>query len=255
MEQSKNKRANNILVAVIALSIVAIVVISMFTMASKRGDNNPDSVADSTITSDSQNTINSKNSEDVKKDADTKESSSATESKKEIKSSESKAESKKEEVKSTVKEEKETFILPVSGSVTKEFSIDTPVFSITMNDYRAHTGIDISCEEGSPVAACAGGVIKNVVNDPMMGTTITIEHADGIFSSYMNLNETLPGEIKVGAVVEKGQLIGAVGNSAIIEIASEPHLHFEMTQGAAYVNPLTLLDASSISVMSENITE
>ena len=28
--------------------------------------------------------------------------------------------------------------------------------------------------------------------------------------------------------VEKGQSIGTVGNSAVFEIADEPHLHFEM---------------------------
>ena len=56
-------------------------------------------------------------------------------------------------------------------------------------------------------------------------------------------------------MVEKDQLIGAVGNSAIIEIASEPHIHFEMTVSGAYVDPLTMVDASSVSVMSENIVE
>ncbi|MBE6606355.1 MAG: M23 family metallopeptidase [Ruminococcaceae bacterium] len=259
MEQSKNKRANNMLAFVIALSVVAIVVITMFTMASKREEVPVESSSDSQITSKIKQTIlDGNNSEkNTEKNSIANNESSQSESKKETKSSETakQEEKKNEAVKPTVSEEKESFDLPVVGTVTKEYSIDTPVFSITMNDYRAHTGIDISCEEGSGVSACAAGVVKHIVNDPMMGTGVTIEHADGVCSSYMNLNETLPEDIIVGAQVEKGQLIGAVGNSAIVEIASEPHLHFEMTLSGAYVDPLSMLEEKSISVMSENIID
>ncbi|MBQ4137314.1 MAG: M23 family metallopeptidase, partial [Clostridia bacterium] len=55
--------------------------------------------------------------------------------------------------------------------------------------------------------------------------------------------------------VNKGQLIGAVGNSAMIEIANEPHLHFEMTAAGAYIDPLTMINGVSVSVMSENIVD
>ncbi len=259
MEQSKNKRANSMLFFVIALSVVAIVVITMFTMASKREKAPVESSSDTQITSEiKQNDLDGRNSEkNSEKQTTSNIGSGQSETGKEAKpSNTTKSEEKKSEaVKPTVSEEKESFDLPVIGTVTKEYSIDTPVYSITMNDYRAHTGIDISCEEGSGVSACAGGIVKHIVNDPMMGTSVTIEHADGVASSYMNLNETLPEDITVGAQVEKGQLIGAVGNSAIVEIASEPHLHFEMTLSGAYVDPLTMLEDKTISVMSENIID
>ena len=263
MEQSKNKRAGNMLKFVIGLCLVAIVVISIFTVASKREEKPvTDSKVNSEQTSDTLGAVADMPKSDTQKPEssgtqvkDTEAALTSDKSTKESESAKNDNTKKNETVKQTVVEEKETFDLPVNGTVTKQFAIDTPVFSVTMNDYRAHTGIDIACEEGSAVGAAASGVIKEVVNDPMMGTTVTIEHADGICSSYMNLNENLPDDITVGSVVEKDQLIGAVGNSAIIEIASEPHIHFEMTVSGAYVDPLTMVDASSVSVMSENIVE
>lgn len=44
-----------------------------------------------------------------------------------------------------------TFFMPFDGIVTKEFSGNIPVFSITMNDYRVHAGVDIEAAEGSYV--------------------------------------------------------------------------------------------------------
>ena len=46
-----------------------------------------------------------------------------------------------------------TFISPVSGVVTKGFSADVPVFSETMNDYRVHSGVDVSASAGEAEAA------------------------------------------------------------------------------------------------------
>ena len=43
--------------------------------------------------------------------------------------------------------------------------------------------------------------------------------------------------IEKGATVTAGQLIGTVGDSAMTEVAQEPHLHFEMTVGGLQVDP------------------
>ena len=41
-----------------------------------------------------------------------------------------------------------------------------------------------------------------------------------------------------GVEVKAGQPIGAIGDTALIEVAEEPHVHFEMTEGGVAVNPL-----------------
>ncbi|MBQ6676415.1 MAG: M23 family metallopeptidase [Clostridia bacterium] len=130
-----------------------------------------------------------------------------------------------------------TFRAPVSGSVYAEFSVAVPVFSNTMNDYRTHAGVDVSAEIGDPVYACADGVIDDVYEDPMMGQTVKISHADGFESVYRNLSAVLPEGIEKGASVRAGQMIGAVGDTALIECEDEPHLHFELLLTGEPVDP------------------
>ena len=43
--------------------------------------------------------------------------------------------------------------------------------------------------------------------------------------------------VSEGQKIEKGQLLGSVGDNAPFEIADEPHLHFEMTLNGENVNP------------------
>ena len=130
-----------------------------------------------------------------------------------------------------------TFAAPVSGSVYAEFSVAVPVFSNTMNDYRTHAGVDVAAGIGDPVYACADGVIDDVYEDPMMGQTVRISHADGFESVYRNLSTVLPEGIEKGAAVRAGQMIGAVGDTALIECEDEPHLHFELILAGEPVDP------------------
>ncbi len=137
-----------------------------------------------------------------------------------------------------------TFISPVSGVVSKAFSADVPVFSETMNDYRVHTGVDVTAGAGEAVLASAPGVIGAIWDDPLMGKCMTVVHEAGYVSTYKGLYETLPEGIAQGTKVEAGQPIAAVGESALIEIAEEPHVHFELTKDGVNVDPCTLVTFS-----------
>ena len=130
-----------------------------------------------------------------------------------------------------------SFTAPVSGSVYAEFSVAVPVFSNTMNDYRTHAGVDVAAGIGDPVYACADGVIEDVFEDPMMGQTVKISHADGFESVYRNLSTVLPDGIEKGAAVRAGQMIGAVGDTALVECCDESHLHFELLLAGDPVDP------------------
>lgn len=132
--------------------------------------------------------------------------------------------------------------MPVDGLIVKRHDMVNAVFSVTMNDYRVHQGIDIECDMGAEVLACAYGTIKTVGYDPFMGYTVVIDHGDGLLSYYQNLAEESADGISVGATVYAGQQIGLVGESAIIEIADEPHLHFELELDGKLIDPMTLLD-------------
>jgi len=142
------------------------------------------------------------------------------------------------------------FTLPVTGTLSKGHDATLQVFSSTMNDYRVHLGIDITTQEAAPVYAAAKGIICRIWTDPMMGNCIAIEHDGDSMTIYKNLAIDYPTGITEGATVNAGQLIAAVGNSAMIEIAEDPHLHFEMTIGGLMVDPLEYFDTAELTSLS-----
>lgn len=129
------------------------------------------------------------------------------------------------------------FSRPVEGEIVKGHSLDNLVFSETMQDYRVHRGVDISCKLGAEVVAFADGTVSAVTDDYFYGTTVAITHSDGMVSYYMNLNPELEEYITVGAEVKSGEAIGKVGTSARCELADNPHLHFELKVNGTDIDP------------------
>ena len=140
-----------------------------------------------------------------------------------------------------------TFSLPVSGAVLKKHDPTLQVFSNTMNDYRVHLGVDIVTEAAAPVYAAADGKVEKIWEDTMMGYCIAIKHGGASYTIYKNLAKELPDGIAEGVTVRAGQLIASVGESAMIEVADEPHLHFEMTVSDLSVDPLKYFDEQALS--------
>lgn len=142
--------------------------------------------------------------------------------------------------------EKLSFVCPVSGTLIKDYSADIPVFSLTMEDYRVHCGVDISADAGTNVLAAASGTISKVEFDPLMGQTVEITHSEGCVTIYRNLQTKMPEDIEVGASVDAGDVIGYVGDTALIEISDSPHLHLEMKKDGESVNPLSFIKFESV---------
>lgn len=136
------------------------------------------------------------------------------------------------------------FIAPVAGNVVKNHSLEVPVFSVTLGEWRVHTGIDISCEEGAGVFASEAGVVSAIYSDPMLGYTVEITHKGDIKTRYSNLSSDI-GELRVGDTVASGDKIGCVGDTSVSELAEEPHLHFEVLLRNKKVNPLDYITEES----------
>lgn len=135
-------------------------------------------------------------------------------------------------------EDKLTFISPVVGTVITEHSLTVPVFSETLEEWRVHTGIDISCEEGADVFCVADGEVVEIFSHPMLGFTVVLKHSETVKSVYSNLDAKSTSLPKVGDKLKSGDKIGKVGDSSLSELAKEPHLHFEVYAGDASVNPM-----------------
>lgn len=131
-----------------------------------------------------------------------------------------------------------TFVMPLEKwELDVDYSDTVLVFSQTMNDYRTHCALDFSSELGSPVMAIADGVVKNIWQDPFMGTCVSIEHSGNAVSYYKNLDPVVKEGLIIGASVKAGDVIGAVGESAMNEVAQDPHLHLELKVNDKHVNP------------------
>ena len=139
---------------------------------------------------------------------------------------------------------KVSFVSPVVGTVIKSHSATVPVFSETLEEWRIHTGLDISVEDNSEVYASCAGEVTGVYTDPMLGVTVELTHSDTHKTYYSNLNADTVA-LKVGDKVDQGAFIANVGDSSISEIADEPHLHFELKVNGTSVNPLDYISDDS----------
>ena len=131
-------------------------------------------------------------------------------------------------------------VSPLNGQVLTAFSVDKLVYDKTMDDWRIHDGVDISAKPGTTVLAACSGTVLAVENDPMMGTTVTIDHDGGYQTTYANL-QAQP-TVKAGDTVSAGQIIGAVGTTAKAESGQSPHLHFAVTKDGDAVDPEEFLN-------------
>lgn len=131
------------------------------------------------------------------------------------------------------------YAMPLDGPIISIFSNDMPIYSKTLNQYVVHNGIDIAAPKNYPVKAIASGTITEVYNDDKYGSTVTIDHGDGYSSTYSNLAGTTM--VESGDVVNKGDVVGEVGNSSLFEVLEEPHLHFVLKKDGEFIDPSTLI--------------
>ncbi len=131
------------------------------------------------------------------------------------------------------------FCWPLNGEIENPYSADALVFNRTMSDWRTHEGVDIAAPLGTQVMAAASGRVEDICTDELYGVTVVIDHLGGLRSVYANLAET--PTVQVGDSVLAGEIIGAVGTTALCEAGEVTHLHFAMTQDGASVDPFEYL--------------
>ncbi len=129
-------------------------------------------------------------------------------------------------------------VRPVAGAVAKAFSGTELVKSMTMNDWRTHNGVDYTAALGEPVTAVFSGEITRAEKDPLLGNLIELKLDSGYHVLYANLAAF--NTVEVGQRVSQGDVIGTVGNTALIESAELPHLHLEVRSGDKRIDPETI---------------
>ncbi len=127
------------------------------------------------------------------------------------------------------------FVSPVLGKVLKGYSASELQYSMTMLDMRLHKAVDIVADVGTPVVAAGEGVVKSVTNDAMFGTTVIIDHGNGITVKYCGLNSK--PTVKEGDTVDSTTCIGSV-DIIPCESVEQRHLHIEFFKNGESVSPL-----------------
>src|SRR4029079_2875133 len=122
-------------------------------------------------------------------------------------------------------------MMPANGPVTSYFGYRYhPILHFT----RFHAGVDIGAGWGSPIVAAGDGRVVGAGWAGGYGREVQIAHGGGIVSLYGHMSEIVA---QPGSLVRRGQLIGYVGSSGL---STGPHLHFEVRQDGAPVNPLSV---------------
>jgi murein DD-endopeptidase MepM/ murein hydrolase activator NlpD len=98
-----------------------------------------------------------------------------------------------------------------------------------------HSGIDFITPTGTPIVASGDGAVIKSAFDPAYGNFIEIAHNEGFISKYAHNSKLL---VKVGQLVKRGQVIAQSGSTGR---STGPHLHYEIHQNSAYLNPAKIL--------------
>lgn len=127
--------------------------------------------------------------------------------------------------------------LPIAGAPTLQPYSESPVYSKTMQDWRAHTGLDFAADKGTAVVAAGAGTVLAVREDGAWGKMVTVQHSPTLVSLYCGLEES---KVQKGQSVSAGENLGTVG-TVPCEAADPSHLHFAVQVSGKFVDPALAL--------------
>ena len=107
---------------------------------------------------------------------------------------------------------------------------------------RPHNGVDFAAPTGTPVRTVADGIVERAGYAGGSGKMVQIRHCDRYSTAYLHLSKISP-ELRPGARVVRGQVIGNVGQTGL---ATGPHLHFSLYDRGRYVDPLKVVPTFAI---------
>ncbi|MDX2030113.1 MAG: peptidoglycan DD-metalloendopeptidase family protein [Blastocatellia bacterium] len=127
--------------------------------------------------------------------------------------------------------------LPIEGRISSHFGDRRDPMNGRL---RHHAGVDIAAEQGTPIPAAAPGSVIFAGRRGGYGNLVEIEHADGRVTRYAHAERIF---VAVGDVVQTGQPIATVGSTGR---STGPHLHFEVSENGARVDPLQVAAKDSV---------
>ena len=136
--------------------------------------------------------------------------------------------------------------LPVSAARAWTWPVDGPVLRPFSFDHAhpyaggQHRGVDLGAPIGTQVLAPTGGIVSFAGTVPTGGKTVSIETPLGYTATLVHLGSI---DVKRGAPVGEGSVVGTVGPSGVPEL-TEPYVYFGLrttSDQQGYVDPMVFL--------------
>ncbi|WP_237174078.1 M23 family metallopeptidase [Paracandidimonas lactea] len=105
--------------------------------------------------------------------------------------------------------------------------------------HTMHEGLDFAAPRGTPIHAASAGVVTEARYVPGYGKMVEINHGNGLVTRYAHASSI---NVKLGALVEKGQMIARVGSTGR---STGSHLHFEVRMAGHPLDPSLFLPAET----------
>ncbi len=105
-----------------------------------------------------------------------------------------------------------------------------------LNRIRGHMGTDYAAPAGTPVHAAGDGRVAFEGRRGGYGNAVMLTHSTSVSTLYGHLSR-FASNLKVGARVQQGDVIGYVGMTGL---ATGPHLHYEYLVNGVHKDPQTV---------------
>lgn len=129
-------------------------------------------------------------------------------------------------------------LTPDAGSVSATGTFIWPASGQISQGYRFyHKALDISNRGGGPILAADAGVVTVAgwIDNSGYGNRVMIDHGNGFVTLYAHMSAI---QVQVGQRVNRGDVVGQMGSTGR---STGVHLHFEVRQGGALLDPSTFL--------------
>src|SRR3984957_7577543 len=105
-----------------------------------------------------------------------------------------------------------------------------------LNLIRGHMGTDYAAPTGTPVHAAGDGRVSFEGRRGGYGNAVVLAHSNSVSTLYGHMSR-FAKNLRVGAHVQQGQVIGYVGMTGL---ATGPHLHYEYLVNGVHKDPQTV---------------
>ena len=128
--------------------------------------------------------------------------------------------------------------LPADFTGGAEFMWPLSTRNVTQYYWSRHRALDISNGQRPQYWASESGVVELSGWQGAYGLTIIVNHGNGFQTRYAHSSELY---VAAGDHVERGQIIGRVGNTGRVYGATGNHIHFELIKNGVKLDPMPYL--------------